>query len=196
MNWQKLYNPPVLWLLHSPLHRLADQQTIAITVTGRKSGKRYTFPVSYIRDGETLLVISQKERTWWKNLHNGAPVTVLLQGRELQARGETFTDTALAATILLWILQQVLAHQRLLHVKLDVTGQPEQPEALTRLAQDHVVVRLESRICHERPAINLGSLQQFPVETQEVAPLLFPAVCTLGHLLRLPCHAPERVLIS
>ena len=52
MNWQKLYNPPVLWLLRSPLHRLADQQTIAITVTGRKSGKRYTFPVSYIRDGE------------------------------------------------------------------------------------------------------------------------------------------------
>jgi len=111
-------------------------------------------------------------------------------------RRETFTDTALAATILLWILQQVLAHQRLLHVKLDATGQPEQPEALTRLAQDHVVVRLESRICHERPAINLGSLQHFPVETQEVAPLLFPAVCTLGHLLRLLCHAPERVLIS
>jgi hypothetical protein len=142
MNWQKLYNPPVLWLLRSPLHRLADKQTIAITVTGRRSGKRYTFPVSYIQDRETLLVISQKERAWWKDLRNGAPVTVLLQGRKLQARGETFTDTALAATILLRILQQVPAYQRLLHVKLDATGQLEQPEALTRLAQGHVVVRL------------------------------------------------------
>lgn len=142
MNWQKLYNPPVLWLLRSPMHRLVDQQTLAITVTGRKSGKRYTFPVSYIRDGETLLVISQKNRCWWKNLCSGAPVTVLLQGRRWQARGEAFTDTALAATILLRILQQVPAYQRLLHVKLDVAGQPEHPEALTRLAQDHIAVRL------------------------------------------------------
>ncbi len=142
MNWQKLYNPLVLWLLRSPLHRLADKQTIAITITGRKSGKRYTFPVSYVRDGETLLVISQKDRTWWKNLRNGTPVAVLLQGRRLQARGETFTDTAMAANILLRILQQVPAYQRLLHVKLDATGQPEHPEALTRLAQDHIIVRL------------------------------------------------------
>jgi len=33
--------------------------------------KRYTFPVSYIPDGETLLVISQKDRIWWKNLRKG-----------------------------------------------------------------------------------------------------------------------------
>lgn len=142
MNWQKLYNPPVLWLLRSPTHRLVDQQTLAITVTGRKSGKRYTFPVSYIRDGETLLVISQKSRSWWKNLRSGAPVTVLLQGRRWLARGEVFTDTALAATILLRILQQGPAYQRLLHVKLGAAGQPEHPEALTRIAQGHIIVRL------------------------------------------------------
>ena len=142
MNWQKLYNPIVIGLLHSPLHSLLDKNTMLITVTGRKSGKRYTFPVSYIRDGETLLVISQKDRTWWKNLSNGAPVTVLLQGHTLQARGETFTDTGMAAKILLLILQSAPAYQRLLHLKLDATGQPENPEALKLLAQDHVVVRV------------------------------------------------------
>jgi len=142
MNWQKLYNPVVIWLLRSPLHNLVDKQTMVITVTGRKSGKRYTFPVSYIRDGETLLVISQKDRTWWKNLRNGAQVTVFLQGHALQARGETLTDTGMAANILLQILRQVPAYQRLLHLPLDATGQPENPEALTRLAQDHVVVRM------------------------------------------------------
>jgi deazaflavin-dependent oxidoreductase (nitroreductase family) len=142
MNWQKLYNPVVIALLRSPLHSLVDKQTMVITVTGRKSGKRYTFPVSYIRDGETLLVISQKDRTWWKNLRNGAQVTVFLQGHALQARGETLTDTGMAANILLQILRQVPAYQRLLHLPLDATGQPENPEALTRLAQDHVVVRM------------------------------------------------------
>lgn len=142
MNWQKLYNPLVIWLLRSPLHSLVDKSTMLITVTGRMSGKHYTFPVSYIRDGETLLVISQRDRTWWKNLGNGAPVTVLLQGHTLQARGEMFTDTEMAAKILLLILQSAPAYQRLLHLKLDATGQPENPEALTRLAQDHVFVRV------------------------------------------------------
>ena len=67
MNWQKLYNPIVIWLLYSPLHSLMDKSTILVTITGRKSGKKYTIPVSYIRDGDTLLVISQREHTWWKS---------------------------------------------------------------------------------------------------------------------------------
>jgi deazaflavin-dependent oxidoreductase (nitroreductase family) len=142
MNWQKLYNPLVVGLLRSPLHRIVDKQTLVITVTGRKSGKRYTLPVSYIRDGKTLLVISQKDRTWWRNLRGGAPVTVLLQGRAFLARGETLTETARAVPMLLQILQQVPAYQRLFHVRLDATGQPEHPEMLTRLAQDHAIVRV------------------------------------------------------
>lgn len=146
MNWQKLYNPFVIALLRSPLHGLLDQHTMLITVTGCKSGKSYTFPVSYVREGENLLVISQKDRTWWKNLRGGAQVLVSLQGHTLQARGETFTDTEMGAKILLQILQSVPAYQRLLHLTLDATGQPEHPEALTRLAQDHVIVRMRELV--------------------------------------------------
>ena len=142
MNWQKLYNPLVIWLLRSPLHSLVDKHTMLITVIGCKSGKRYTFPVSYIPDGETLLVISQRDRTWWKNLRNGAQVTVFLQGHALQARGETFTDNEMAEKILLLILLQVPTYQQLLHLKLDENGQPENPESLTRLAQNHVIIRV------------------------------------------------------
>jgi membrane protease YdiL (CAAX protease family) len=79
MNWQKLYNPIVIWLLRSPMHSLMDKHTMLITVTGRKSGKFYTFPVSYIRDGETLQVISQRDRTWWKNLQGDADISPWLQ---------------------------------------------------------------------------------------------------------------------
>ncbi len=142
MNWQKLYNPIVTRLLRSPLHRFLDKNAMLITVSGRKSGKLYTFPVSYIRDGETLLVISQKDRTWWKNLQGGAGVTVLVQGHTLQARGESYTDTETAAKILLQILQRVPAYQQPLHLPLAANGQPERPEDLTRVAQEHVIVRL------------------------------------------------------
>ncbi len=143
MNWQRLYNPLVIWLLRSPVHGMFDKHTMVITLAGRKSGKRYRLPVSFIRDQDSLLVISQKDRTWWKNLRNGARVTVLLQGRTLQAQAETFTDTEMAAKILLLILQHEPTYQWLLHIKLDASGQPEQPEALTRLAQDHVIVRMK-----------------------------------------------------
>jgi hypothetical protein len=48
----------------------------------------------------------------------------------------------MGANILLRILQRVPAYQRLLHLKLDATGQPENPEAFQHLAQDYIVVRV------------------------------------------------------
>jgi hypothetical protein len=60
----------------------------------------------------------------------------------LQARGEVFTDTETVVKILLLILQRVPGYQRLYHLKLDATGQPEHPEDLTRLAQERVIVRV------------------------------------------------------
>src|SRR5947209_13860902 len=80
MNWQKLYNPIVISLLRSPLHSLIDKSTILITLTGRKSGKKYTIPVSYIRDGDKLLMISQREHSWWKNLRGGAQLLFIYKG--------------------------------------------------------------------------------------------------------------------
>jgi deazaflavin-dependent oxidoreductase (nitroreductase family) len=72
-------NPFVAAILRSPLHGLLSKQVILLTYTGRKTGKRYTIPVGYARDGETLVVFSS--RTWRRNLRGGAPVEVRLQGR-------------------------------------------------------------------------------------------------------------------
>lgn len=74
-----LINPFVAAILRSPLHRLLSTQLILLTYTGRKTGKRYTIPVGYARDGATLVVFSS--RSWRRNLRGGSPVEVLLQGR-------------------------------------------------------------------------------------------------------------------
>jgi deazaflavin-dependent oxidoreductase (nitroreductase family) len=140
MNTQKLYNPVMVWLLHSPLRRFGDKHTLLLTVTGRKTGKSYTFPVSYIRDGETLLIMTHKTRTWWKNLLTEAPVTVFVDGQEFLATGKTTRETDLVAKALLLFLQKVPAWRWELHVKLDATGQPEHPEDLKRLAADDLVL--------------------------------------------------------
>ncbi len=146
MNWQKLYNPIVILLLHSPLHSLMDKSTILITITGRKSGKKYTIPVSYVRDGDTLMMISQREHSWWKNLRGGAQVTLYLQGRILKATGEVFTDAETVANKLLLFLRQFPGYQKLMHMKLAANGQPDNPEAFQRIARNMIIVQMKELV--------------------------------------------------
>jgi deazaflavin-dependent oxidoreductase (nitroreductase family) len=146
MNWEKLYNPFVIWLLRSPFHGLIDKSTVLITFTGRKSGKTYSFPVSYVRDGDTLMMISRREHTWWKNFRSGAQVTLCLQGRTLKASGEVFTDAETVANKLLMYLRQFPGYQRLMHMKLDADGQPENPEAIQRFAHSMVIIQMRELV--------------------------------------------------
>ena len=80
-------NPFVSFLLQSPLHGLLGARFTLLTVTGRKSGRTYTTPVNYVRDGDVLTVISRRGRTWWRNLSGPAPVTVRLKGERRSGSG-------------------------------------------------------------------------------------------------------------
>lgn len=85
-------NPFVAAILRSPLHRLLSGNVMLLTVTGHKTGKRYTFPVNYTREGDTLTVFSS--RSWWKNLRGGGDVAVCLQDRGQMGRAEVIRDRA------------------------------------------------------------------------------------------------------
>ena len=79
-------------LLRSPLHFLLSGSLMLVTFTGRKSGKVYSTPVQYVRDGDSIVFFTQPARTWWKNLRGGSPVTLRLKGRDVQAVGVEFAD--------------------------------------------------------------------------------------------------------
>ena len=79
MRWQKVYNTIVSWLLRSPLHALLSDSTMLIPFAGRKSGSSFTTPVNYVWDDHTLLVVSPRERLWWRNLRASARVTVYVR---------------------------------------------------------------------------------------------------------------------
>jgi deazaflavin-dependent oxidoreductase (nitroreductase family) len=144
MRWQSLYNPIVILLLRSPLHRLMSGSTMLITFTRRKSGRTYTTPVNYVREGDTLLIVSSRDYSWWKNLRGGAPVTVRVRGREMKGVGETFEgDAALAEGGLLTVLRRVAGYRRHFGVELDADGQPEDPEALAQVARTNALVRIK-----------------------------------------------------
>jgi hypothetical protein len=78
----RIGNPFVSLLLQSPIHGLLDARAMLITVTGRKTGRTYTMPVGYVRERDTLTVLSRRGRTWWRNLEEPAPVFVRLRGRQ------------------------------------------------------------------------------------------------------------------
>jgi hypothetical protein len=91
-------NPFVRLVLRSPLHPLLSGRLTVITVTGRRSGRRYTFPVGYERDGDavTITVGWPQRKRWWRNLRGGgAPVRLRLGGEERTghavARGDEAT---------------------------------------------------------------------------------------------------------
>ena len=86
MNLSRFFtrlNEPIAWLLRSPIHALLDPALMLVTVTGRKSGKRYTIPVGYQRSGDRILVLVSRARTknWWRNFREPGPIEVFTRGQ-------------------------------------------------------------------------------------------------------------------
>lgn len=60
-------NDFVKFFLRTPLHVFMGDLMI-ITVTGRKTGKKYSTPVGFYREHGILWVLTSRNRTWWRNL--------------------------------------------------------------------------------------------------------------------------------
>jgi deazaflavin-dependent oxidoreductase (nitroreductase family) len=87
-------NPVVGAVLSSPLHPLLSGGLALITVTGRRSGRRYTFPVGYRQDGDrvTITVGWPERKQWWRNLREGGPVEMRIRGRRRAGRAQAHGD--------------------------------------------------------------------------------------------------------
>jgi hypothetical protein len=85
-----MVNPFVSAILRSPLHRLISGQVLLLSFTGRKTWKRYTIPVGYTREGDTLTLFSSK--SWFKNLRGGSTVVVHIKGRGRMGFAEAIED--------------------------------------------------------------------------------------------------------
>ncbi len=133
-------NSFISFLLRSPLHTMMSGSTMLITVTGRKSGRPITTPVNYYQEGNTLWVISNRERTWWRNLKGGGPVKLRLRGQEVDGFGEAvLVESEVAAQIGEYVRHLPISARSLgVHMQ---AGQPD-PADLRRLAQARVMIRI------------------------------------------------------
>jgi hypothetical protein len=121
---------------------MLSKSTLLITVSGRKSGKLYTLPANYIREGDILWITSQRDRTWWRNLQGGVPVTIVLQGKTRLARGLAIEEPGQVAESLAAYLRLAPGLARYFDVRLDAGGQPL-TEDIAKAADQRVVVRID-----------------------------------------------------
>lgn len=81
-----LFNVPMRVLLGLPFPTPLSGRLMLISFTGRKTGKAYRQPMSYVRQGKTLLTPGGGNWKW--NLKDSQPVRIHLRGREVLARPE------------------------------------------------------------------------------------------------------------
>lgn len=80
-------------MLRTPgLQRLVGRTVALITVTGRTTGRRYTTPVTYDRDGDTVVILTKRPRTWWRNLPSRPEVELRLAGTTVRGRAHVSVD--------------------------------------------------------------------------------------------------------
>ncbi len=88
----RVVNVPMRAVLRLPFATPLSANLMLVAYTGVKSGRAYLQPVSYARDGDTLLTPGGGR--WTLNLKNGRPVTLLLRGRKVRARADLVSDPA------------------------------------------------------------------------------------------------------
>ena len=148
MNTQTPTIPPYVnsamrFVLRSPVHTVVSKSILLITFTGRKSGKTYTTPVSYSQSGDQVYVFTHAN--WWKNLRNGAPVTLRVRGREYQGLAEPVAqDKAAVAAGLAEHLRKVPGDARYYGVTFDEGGNPRADEVE---AAAQTVVMIPIQLC-------------------------------------------------
>ena len=78
-------NPLVVGVLRSPFHWVLSFGLMLITVTGRRSGREYTIPVGYQKDGDLITVLASEAPTkqWWRNFEIPARAHLRVRGRDL-----------------------------------------------------------------------------------------------------------------
>jgi hypothetical protein len=86
----RVVNVPMRAVLGLPFATPLSGRLMLVFLTGRKTGKSYRQPVSYVRDGAVLL--TPGGGTWKLNLEDGRPERIRLQGRDVLARPEIIGD--------------------------------------------------------------------------------------------------------
>ena len=127
-------------MLRTPgLQRLTGRSTALLTFTGRKSGKSYTTPITYVADDGRVILTCNERRQWWRNLADRPAVTLRLAGRTVTGQARVLRGpSALPFLIVFWQAQPMIAKRS--GATFDASGRIDAASVEARLADTVVVV--------------------------------------------------------
>jgi hypothetical protein len=137
-DWERRYfrvlNAFMRVLLRSPLHRLRSKHLVLLEFRGRRTGKRYSMPVSYWQpDPEQVICLSSAVwAKWWRNL-DGAEVAVWLRGAKRLGKAELIDDRETRRSVVTSFLNYNAHDAQYYEVPTDARGAPD-PDATLKLA--------------------------------------------------------------
>lgn len=86
----RVANVPMRLILGLPVPTPLGRNLMLAFIIGRKTGRIYRQPLSYVRDGDALLTPGGGK--WKFNLVSGAPVRIRLRGKDISATPELVGD--------------------------------------------------------------------------------------------------------
>jgi hypothetical protein len=129
-------------LLRSPFHGLMSKNVMLVTFTGRKTGKQYSTPVSYMPyQGDIVFFTTSR---WWQNLDGGKPIVMRIEGRDTRGIAYPTTDRDEILQGAQYYLQQNgVEKARFIGLHdLDTSREPSEAE-LRQALEKHVMVRVK-----------------------------------------------------
>lgn len=136
----RYFNPVTRFALGTPLHVLMSSRLMLLSFTGRKTGRSYTTPVSYVRDGNSLLVPGGG--MWWKNLQSKPLARVRLRGIWKVVTPVVISEPIHVAELMHRMLADNPAVAMFTGVKPGPDGRPDAVALEHVLRRGFVVVRL------------------------------------------------------
>jgi hypothetical protein len=94
----RVVNVPMRLMLGLPFATPLGGSLMLAEIRGRKTGKLYRQPISYVRDGDTLLTPGGGK--WKLNLRPEVPVRIRLRGQDIMAAPELVSEPAEIDTLL------------------------------------------------------------------------------------------------
>lgn len=86
----RIVNVPMRRILAVPFSTPLSKRLMLLYLTGRRTGRSYRQPVSYVKDGDLLL--TPGGGNWKLNLEPGRPERIRLDGRDVTARPDLIDD--------------------------------------------------------------------------------------------------------
>jgi hypothetical protein len=107
--------------------------------TGRRSGRRYTTPVSYHRRDGEITLLSKRFRSWWRNFDEQPGVELRLAGETISGQARASVGDEATLPRLVEFLEHNRRDAKAYGVEIDADGRLDERDARALLPQVVVV---------------------------------------------------------